>query len=313
VTRFLPLCWAALLLAPSAHAADPPGVAFETKPDRLVVTAGGPLATYVFDDPAIPRPYFAHLHAPGGIRVSRNHPPVKGKDADDHATFHPGLWLAFGDLSGADSWRLKAPVRHDGFAEKPRGRPGEGGFAVRNRYLAADGKTTLCRETCRVRVLVRPAGYLIVWDSTFEPEAAEVAFGDQEEMGLGVRVATPLAVKTGGRMTGSGGEQNEAGVRGKPLDWCDYSGTVDGKPAGVMLMPDPGNFRPSWFHARDYGFVAANPFGRKSVGRGEASRVVVKRGEPLRLRFGVLLHSGETDRKAAYRDFLAQIQGDPKR
>src|SRR5687768_11021595 len=60
---------------------------------------GRPLATYVWNDAVVRRPYFAHLHAPNGKQVSRTHPPVEGRDATDHATMHPGLWLAFGDLS----------------------------------------------------------------------------------------------------------------------------------------------------------------------------------------------------------------------
>jgi hypothetical protein len=111
----------------------------------------------------------------------------------------------------------------------------------------------------------------------------------------------------GGRMLDSEGRRDEAGVWGKEADWCDYAGTVDGRPAGVMLIPDPQvNFRRSSFHARDYGVLVANPFGRKVFGRGEESRVAVKKGEDFRLRFGVLLHAGKEmgmeELKAAYGD-----------
>jgi hypothetical protein len=59
---------------------------------------------------------------------------------------------------------------------------------------------------------------------------------------------------------------------------------------GLKIMCDPGNFRPTRYHARDYGFVAANPFGRKCFKAGDESKVVVKPGETLRLRYGVLIH-----------------------
>ncbi len=76
-------------------------------------------------------------------------------------------------------------------------------------------------------------------------------------------------------------------------------------------MPDPRNFRRSWFHARDYGLLVANPFGRKSLAKGPESRVVVKRGEVFRLGFGVLLHAApatqDIDLRAAYHDFLEQV------
>ena len=86
-----------------------------------------------------------------------------------------------------------------------------------------------------------------------------------------------------------------------------YGGTeadvIDGQPAGLMLVPDPINFRRSWFHARDYGLLVANPFGQKAFTRGEASQVVVKKGERLVLRFGVLLHAGNVDVGAVYKEW----------
>src|SRR4051812_35437067 len=103
---------------------------------------------------------------------------------------HPGLWMAFGDLSGADSWRNKDRIRHAGFVEEPRGGPGRGGFAVRNRY-EKQGEV-LGEETLRITILAEPDRTLLVWDSTFRPRGDELAFGDQEEMGLGIRMATPL-------------------------------------------------------------------------------------------------------------------------
>jgi hypothetical protein len=281
------------------------------------------VATYVYRDDAIPRPYFTHLHAPGGVRVSRNHPPVAGTDPVDHAALHPGLWLAFGDLSGADPWRNKAPIEHDGFAEPPTGGEGRGSFTVRNVYRAAPNGPALCREVASVTIVVRPSGYLIVMRSEFTPAGPGLAFGDQEEMGLGVRVATPLSVKNGGRLLDADGDRDERGVRGKASDWCDYSGKVAGRWAGITLMPDPANFRKSWWHARDYGLLVANPFGRKALTKGPESRVVVKPGETFRLGFGVDLHASPvaepTDPRAAYRDYLEELSrpsepaGSPRR
>lgn len=52
-------------------------VVIDEQQDRLVIkVASHPLATYVFADPDIPRPYFAHLKTLNGKQVSRNHPPI---------------------------------------------------------------------------------------------------------------------------------------------------------------------------------------------------------------------------------------------
>jgi hypothetical protein len=146
----------------------------------------------------------------------------------------------------------------------------------------------------------------MLWDSEFTPTGGELRFGDQEEMGLGVRLATRLAVVKGGQSINSDGLRDEAQVWGKPADWCAYAGSVNGRRAGVALMPHPQNFRRSWFHARDYGLLVANPFGRNAFTNGAKSEIVVKKGQSLRLRFGILIFSGEPGLEAAYRDYLRE-------
>jgi hypothetical protein len=287
---------ALFLLSRSAYADSP--VRFEKGESHLLIKINGSdFATYEWNDPSVKRPYFAHIRSPKGVQITRNFPPVQGKDATDHATMHPGLWLAFGDISGTDFWRNKGVVRHAGFVEDPVTDSQAGRFAVKNLYQT-DGKT-ICEEVCQIRLRVTRHGNLVVWESKFTGSVA-FTFGDQEEMGLGVRVATDLSVTKGGVITSSEGRKNEKQVWGRQADWCDYSGMG----IGIMLMPDPKNFRSSWFHARDYGLLVANPFGQRAFTKDEPSRVVVEKGHTLTLRFGVLFHDGDLDCRAAYNEFL---------
>lgn len=266
-------------------------VTIEKSPGRFDVKVDGKaLGAYVYEDVAIPRPYWASIHAPNGTQVTRTHPPVEGTDDTDHETMHPGIWLAFGDIGGADFWRNKAQVNHQGFVVEPKIGPDYLIFTVENAYVK--GETLIAREMCRYTLRVEELGYFLLVESTFFDGADAFAFGDQEEMGLGIRVASPMAVKNGGMLLNSEGATNEEGVWGKPAKWCDYSGTIDGTPVGVAIMPNPANFRESWFHARDYGFFAANPFGRNAMSGGEKSAVEVTPGDTLELGYGVYIHSG---------------------
>jgi hypothetical protein len=320
------LAAAAAALAMAAHrpvAAEPAILEFERSPRELhILINGDPLATYVFKDPVISRPYFANVNAPGNVQATRHQPPVAGEDLMDHPTFHPGIWLAFGDLNGADDWRLVAPVQHVEFVEVPQCDGHQGSFAVHNRYLTAgNAGAPICDELFRCEVRLVPAGHLFLWDSTFTSDQ-EFAFGDQEEMGLGLRVATPLRAQRqdeGGIAGGTGtirdaeGRLNEAGVWGNSAAWCDYSGKIKDLNVGMTIFTHPKNFRPSWFHARDRGLLVANPFGRAAFRKGENSKVVVKPGESLRLRYGILLHASPAgsspDLEAAYREYL-KVAGD---
>jgi hypothetical protein len=301
----------------SALAAAPQVELTPSNGQVVISIAGQTIATYVYNDKVITRPYFAHVRAPNGLQVTRNYPPVAGQDIMDHPTFHPGIWMAFGDISGSDYWRLKARVRHAGFVDEPKSGRGQGTFAVRNEYLDQQDPTkVVCSEVARYEFAARPAGYLLLWESTFSSDK-EFYFGDQEEMGLGIRVATPIRVASKGpatlsagqgTMTDSQGRKNEKEIGRNAADWCDYSGPLAGQHGGITLFCHPENFRPSWFHARDYGLLEANPFGRHAFKKGDDSKVVVKPGQSLRLRYGVLLHSESPNTKpdlaAAYQDYL---------
>jgi hypothetical protein len=63
---------------------------------------------------------------------------------------------------------------------------------------------------------------------------------------------------------------------------------------GIQLVADASNFRPSWWHNRDYGVFVANPFGREAMKQGTKSRVTVARGEAFTLRYGAILHADST-------------------
>jgi hypothetical protein len=299
---------------PSAQA----NVDFVQGSSRLAVVIDGlPVAVYYHESTGITRPYFADVRTITGVQVTRRHPPVAGHDLVDHDTMHPGIWMSFGDISGRDYWRNKAIVKHVEFVEPPRGGRGRGSFAVRNHYLdPSDSAKPICQEIARYTFLTCPEGYLILWDSIFTSDR-EFSFGDQEEMGLAVRVATPLRVGASGagmlpagvgKITNSESRENEADVWGRAADWCSFGGTIAGQSVGLTIFCHPENFRPSWFHARNYGLLVANPFGRHAFGKGEKSHLSVQLGEELRLRYGVLIHSAPAESKLdlgqAYRNYL---------
>lgn len=256
-----------------------------------------PIAEYRYTDPKIPRPYFSNVHALDGTRLTRTFPPIPGIDAMDHDSLHPGIWLAFGDLNGVDFWRNKARVEHIRFSSEPIVLDGRFQFAVEEKYIRKDD-TEICKAisdyvfeapTAQQKTVV-----VLRWKTQIKSDVESLVFGNQHEMGLGFRMATPLIVKGGaGSILGSHGGKNEKGNWGKVAQWWDYSGAMEDRIAGILAIVEPASTRPVWVHARDYGFLALNPTGvpDKPDDSSPSHAFEVAKGDTLTLAYTLVFHA----------------------
>ncbi|MEZ5302165.1 MAG: DUF6807 family protein [Verrucomicrobiales bacterium] len=271
------------------------GFAFQRQGDRLIASLDGqPIGAYLLRHDQLLRPAWIDIKTASGTPVTRDFPPAHPED-NDHAFNHPGITVAFGHLDGGDYWRNGARVEHIRFAEEPRGGPDEASFAVENRFLTAAGDSVACTQIARYTLRRHALGWTLRIAAEFSNPDRGFYFGDQEESGLCVRIATPLRVQGGsGAIVNSRGERDGAETWGKEADWWDYAGTAaSGERAGVLVVPHPANARKCWGHTRDYGVMVINPFPRQPKERREPYvKTEVPRGEAFRLGYTVLIHGG---------------------
>ena len=201
-------------------------------------------------------------------------------------------------MNGLDYWHTKGKTIHDKFTHKPTGGNGKGTFTVINRYLSKDEKGTVLTEVCHYTIRVDKYGHWIEYDTKLTANE-DVRIGTKEEGGVAARVATPLAVINGGVMTDNENRKGGKAIWGKDAKWVDYSGKLNGNYVGLTIMTHPENPRPSWWHARDYGLFAANPFGPLNSKKGGVN---LKRGESMRLRYAVLIHSHDAENLSEVRE-----------
>ena len=172
-------------------------------------------------------------------------------------------------------------------SSEPHGGAGKGYFRRAKRIPGSKRSIQIvCEEVSRLHVrwppgrVLAPVGLDVFSDKEFY-------FGDQEEMGLGFprrdAAARRAAKRTRQRMPPATARfsipkvaRTREQIWGNSAEWCDYSGTIGGQRVGMTIFCHPENFRPSWFHARDYGLLEANPFGRQAFGKGEKS---ISRGQ----------------------------------
>jgi hypothetical protein len=99
-----------------------------------------------------------------------------------------------------------------------------------------------------------------------------------------------------GRIANAQGLETEKALWGKPSEWCDYSGTIDGEKLGIAILDDPRNpHHPVRWHARAYGLFAANPFGLSAFtnDKSQGGAMTLEPGKTLRFRYRVIIHPGD--------------------
>ncbi|MGC6550801.1 MAG: PVC-type heme-binding CxxCH protein [Rubripirellula sp.] len=280
------------------------------------------IATYLKRHDQLTRRALVNVTTPSGIQVTRNFPPRLPEDLDPgykgeagmiHPVMHPGIWLGFGDVSGNDYWRLQSRVAFNGYHQPPEADRNHASFTAINRFLDKGEQTEVCQELTHYRFEIIPQGLLILIHAQYSSDQHDFYFGDQEESGLAVRVASPLRVQGGeGTIVNSHGDLNGAKVWGKEADWFDYHGTIEGRQVGVMVVPGTQNRRDSWLHARDYGVVVTNPFPKQPRERREPFiKTPVAKNESFKLSYGVVIHElpeGQPlDRKEIHQHVVARL------
>jgi hypothetical protein len=306
--------WTVARGQPAVNPVPAMGFTWALQRDRLsILQAGVQLTDYVFRDPDILRPYFQNVRAPNGAQVTRTHPPAAG-DAADHATMHPGIWLAFGDINGEDFWRNKARMEHVEFITEPSLEQGRLVFATRNRLVAGNG-TPLATLISRFAIaLWGDYAFVLTWEAEIRGDGRDLAFGDQEEMGLGVRVATELTEQKGGLVINNEGVKGAKTVWGTQAAWAVYSRELAGRIRGAAIFPSASNPNPTWWHSRDYGVIVANGFGTRALPASAGGKLVVKSRDSLKLRYDVLLFdapSAPINFAAVYRRLQSDLRPAP--
>jgi hypothetical protein len=135
--------------------------------------------------------------------------------------------------------------------------------------------------------------------------------GDTKEGTFAIRVVNGLT-EPGLKMLNSEGKVGEAEIWGKRADWVDYSGEVDGESLGIAIFDNPANLKhPTYWHARNYGLFAVNPFGEHDFYRDPKrdGSVTIALGQSLGLRYRVVIHHGdaaEAHIAAAYNGYAAE-------
>jgi hypothetical protein len=265
---------------------------------------GKPFTTFEYGE-KVAKPYLAPVRSASGKVVSRGFPMEEiAGESRDHL-HHTGLWFSYDDVNGTKLWE-----NHPSYTKPHMGREVVRSTEYSGNTLKAviewrdtDGKLLLVENrdmTFGGDAKLRTIDFRITLTA-----AQDVTFGDTKEGAFAIRLAEPFTERKGGRMVDADGRATMKSVWGKRSNWVDYTAEIGGEKLGVAMFDYPSNPRhPTYWHARDYGLFALNPFGRNAFDdTQEESKWKLAKGEKLDFRWMVLVHPADADVAKLYGDW----------
>ena len=265
-----------------------------------------PFATYYFD-PAIAKPYLFPLRSAKGTVITRSFPmlgDISGEVRDE--PHQRAMYFAHGSINGFDFWGEAAFPKWSNHSARTFGRtlfhtldqmiggPESGTLRVTFDLVKPDG-TTIAEETQAYTFSGDENSRTMDCEFTIHGSEGAIEFGDTKEGTFAIRLVKDLDSPPG-LMVNSAGANGEKEIWGKRADWVDYYGNVSGEDVGIAIFDHPQNFRhPTYWHARAYGLLAANPFGVREFTRDrhQDGAYTIPAGGSLTLRYRVLIHHGD--------------------
>jgi hypothetical protein len=289
----------ALWLLLAAAVCAPAQVRFDR--DLISVNVDGKPFTVFHYGAESGKPYLAPIRSASGKIVTRRFPMESAAgDSTDHL-HHTGLWFSYDDVNGVKFWENDPSYQH----------PNQGRIVVRTADYQDGDRSGILTAALEWR---DPSGKVLMVENRkmifhsdpklriidFEialTAAEDLTFGDTKEGAFAIRLAETLTERKGGRMVNADGQAGMAQVWGKRSDWVDYAGEVEGEKLGVAILDHPQNPRhPTYWHARDYGLFALNPFGAHAFDPAQPeSHWQLPKGKQLIFRWRVIVHPGDAE------------------
>jgi hypothetical protein len=299
-------CFVQLMMSVCIAQPDAPGDPHAPSPIRLQKTNGGVDVFFqsqlftTFQAKEKAKPILYPLYGPGQIPMTRNWPmrsDIIG-EMQDHP-HHKSMWVGH-IVNGVDFWSEKGgrvEVVEIQLNDKTSS------FTALSHWIESKSDQVVLSDESRYVFGGNASARWIDVTIRFFSDAQELKFEDTKEGTFAIRThpnlqLTPVKdapIQTLATARNSQGQQGK-NIWGQKAKWVIYQGSIEGRDVAVAMFDHPNNFRhPTTWHARDYGLVAANPFGLhefQGQPRGAGDHVV-RSGESLALRYRAIFFLGK--------------------
>lgn len=308
----------AIAVSPVASGAEP-AIEFKTDEARgqMQILIGGKEAlVYVFGT-NVDLPHFFPVRGPSGksMTVEQTEPYPHHRSfwfADTvqlagrrEVSFYNALYSGTGDKKKPQP-PFRDRVRQVAFTSQ-RGGEGNAELDAKLLWEMDDGKIPVLDERRHLRIVALGAGEYLLdlhytltashGDLTFRSDAVHYAWPF-------IRLNDEFNATGGGVLVNSEGQTGQNNTNMKVARWVDFS-RADAKDAeGLAMLSHPANEQPHAWLTRDYGC-----FGARRVEAKSGKPFLLKKGEIIETRVGVLVHKGDVKSGRVAERFEAYAAG----
>ncbi|MEM9411879.1 MAG: PmoA family protein [Planctomycetota bacterium] len=293
--------YALLLIGTPAVAQSPaPKIKLMKMDGKLEVRVENKLFTR-YDYSSFDKPIFFPILGPSQISMTRSFPmkTIPG-EANDHP-HHKSMWIGH-EINRVDFWSERGGVVRLRSIQVDEN---SNSFTAVHDWNERKTNKTIAKDRINATFGAGENYRWIDFQICFSPNGGPLTFADTKEGLFALRVHPRLRLsadpkrgvsKANGIMSNSEGQSGKK-IWGRKARWVSYTGKSDDDlQTGIVMMDHPSNLRhPTTWHARDYGLLAANPFGlhhfqKSNKGAGEWEVPV---GQNLNLRYRVVFYTGQ--------------------
>jgi len=293
----------------------------EFKPDnargRMQILIGGQEAlVYVFNT-NVDLPHFFPVRSPAGksMTVEQTEPYPHHRsfwfadtvqlEGQRQVSFYNALYSGAGDKKNPQP-PFRDHVRHVAFTAQNSGE-GKAQLDAKLLWEMDHGKIPVLDESQQMRVVAFGEGEYFLdlhytltasyGDVTFRSDAVHYAWPF-------IRLNEDFSAKGGGVLVNSAGQTGQTNTNMKAAQWVDFSRAGAKDADGLAMFSHPSNEQPHTWLTRDYGCI-----GPRRVDLKSGKPFVLKKGETIQTRVGVLVHKGDVKSGRIAERYQAYVQG----
>lgn len=296
------------------------GPAIEFKQDeahgQMQILIGGTEAMVYCYGQDVDLPHFYPVRSPSGksMTVEQTEPYPHHRsfwfadtvqlEGQRQVLFYNALYSGTGDKKNPKP-PFRDHIRQVAFTNQSSG-DGKAELDAKLLWEMDDGKTPVLDETRHLRIVALGGGeYFLDLQFTLTASYGDVTFrSDSVHYAWPfIRLNDDFNTKGGGVLVNSEGQTGQTNTNMKVARWVDFSRAGEKDAEGLAMFSHPSNEHPHAWLTRDYGCI-----GPRRVDAKSGKPFMLKKGETIQTRAGVLVHKGDVksgrvaERYQAYAD-----------